>query len=347
MEETKERLFWPDFIRAIACICVALCHFNAAVSNNFTMSQGIGTNFPLDIYIGTIGVNLFFMISGAMLMYVRMKKGKEPLFKFYKKRFQTLYPMYWIAYFIAISISFFIWRGLPSDSWIWILNAISGFNGYLSMLGITPFAFYQIGEWFLGCIICLYIFAPLLLYLMDKFPKSTTVFSLIAYVVLLQLGVHFQLFFMYIPHFVVGILFIKYLQHSSPKLCACAVFLMIILYFFPYRRRDGVIYGFLMCTCLFLILKEIGSRLKCIFIRDLCKWIAKYSYAVFLVHHRLIEILVLRFDLNYLGKRGVILLFLIYCVLTVILSILVYWLNDKILSKISYYIEKSRCKIGQ
>lgn len=339
----KQRLFWPDLIRAVACVCVVLCHFNAAVSENFTIEQGIGWNFPLDIYIGTVGVNLFFMISGAMLMYVRMSRGKEKLFRFYKKRFLTIYPMYWIVYFIAISVSFFVWGWLPNDSWIWILNALSGFNGYLFVLGITPFAFYQIGEWFLGCIVCLYIIAPILLYLIDEYPKRTIVTSFAVCVLLVFRQVHPQFFVMYIPHFLIGMVLIKYADNFSIRISFLALILIGVLYLFPYKQANGIIYSFLVCVCLFVILKEVGCRMKSVLIKDIINWLAKYSYAIFLVHHKLIDLLVLRFDLNYLGERGIILLFLIYCVLTAIISVAIHLLNDRLYSRFSYYISKRKC----
>lgn len=323
--DKRERLFWPDFIRTVACLLAITCHFNAAVSKYFTLNKGVCYNFPINIYIGTIGVNLFFMISGAMLMYTKMKleiKGKkESLLQFYKKRFLAIYPMYWLAFSISLAVSFFVWRGMPKDSPIWFLESILGFSGYLYMLGVTPFAFYQVGEWFLGCIICLYIITPVLLYLVEKIPKTILVSSILAYVLLCKQGVQTNLFFMYIPYLVVGMILIKYCQpldKTRSILLQIGLALSIICLYKILERWP--IYEFLVCVILFAILKELGDMIRNRLVKNACSWIAKYSYAIFLVHHKLITILVLRFDIDSLWKREIWLLFVIYCVLTMFLS---------------------------
>ena len=81
----KERLFYLDFIRAIATISIIMTHFNARyiyAGVQYIYKAIISTTF-FNIYIGDWGVSLFFIISGAALMYVYQEKLEYK--RFYKK----------------------------------------------------------------------------------------------------------------------------------------------------------------------------------------------------------------------------------------------------------------------
>ena len=160
----KKRCFYLDFIRAVAVICILLTHYNANyiyMNDPSALKKAVITTKVANIYIGDFGVALFLIISGAALMYTY---GESlDLKSFYKKRFQSIYPMFWIAYVIAFSYSFlankgFIWS-LPKGR---ILLSVLGMDGYLGTVIPT---FYLLGEWFLGFIIIIYILFPLLSYL--------------------------------------------------------------------------------------------------------------------------------------------------------------------------------------
>ena len=51
----KQRLFYLDFIRAVALVCILVIHFNAAVTGYFTLpSKLFGSVLPFNIYLGTL-----------------------------------------------------------------------------------------------------------------------------------------------------------------------------------------------------------------------------------------------------------------------------------------------------
>ena len=61
----KERLFYLDFIRAIATVSIIMTHFNARyiyAGAQYIYKAIISTTF-FNIYIGDWGVSLFFIIS--------------------------------------------------------------------------------------------------------------------------------------------------------------------------------------------------------------------------------------------------------------------------------------------
>lgn len=83
----KERLFYLDFVRAIAVISIVITHFNARFLylNPPMPEKAVLTTNVGNLYIGDWGVSLFFIISGAALMYIYQEKCDWKLF--YKKRF--------------------------------------------------------------------------------------------------------------------------------------------------------------------------------------------------------------------------------------------------------------------
>lgn len=113
----KERLLYLDLIKLVAVIMVFTIHFTRTLEYaqiNFTTHVLPDTLFGM--YLGSYGVTLFFIVSGAVLMYIYGDKEID-LASYYKKRFLGIYPMFWLAFaifFIAKEISYI--RALPKVS---------------------------------------------------------------------------------------------------------------------------------------------------------------------------------------------------------------------------------------
>ena len=92
----KERIFYYDFLRAFAIIAVLICHVDLFFGPLVTPVQVIG---QLTIHdIGRMGVPIFLMISGALLL-----NRDYELTDFLKRRFtRIIYPfIFWIIIIIA------------------------------------------------------------------------------------------------------------------------------------------------------------------------------------------------------------------------------------------------------
>ena len=63
--EKKKKIFYLDFIRVISMIMIVTYHFYAHFAENNITGFKMFSNGKW----GMIGVTLFFMISGASLMY--------------------------------------------------------------------------------------------------------------------------------------------------------------------------------------------------------------------------------------------------------------------------------------
>ena len=187
----KQRLFYLDFIRAVALVCILVIHFNAAVTGYFTLpSKLFGSVLPFNIYLGDFGSSLFFMVSGAALQYTSPGQGREPLnlARFYQKRAKAVYPMFWLAWCIFFPIRFVTKPGYyaaaktPS-----ILLTLLGLDNFAQAAGWVTMDFACVGEWFLGSILFLYLLFPLLRWGLRKQPLLTWVVVLAA-----SLPVHYM-----------------------------------------------------------------------------------------------------------------------------------------------------------
>lgn len=126
--KTKERIFYYDFLRAFAIIAVILCHIDVFYGS---------LNTPLQILckltindIGRMGVPIFLMISGALLL-----NRDYELSDFLKRRFaRIIYPfIFWMALILggmfcvneSLTNMWNVFIGNPSIKWyFWTLIGI-------------------------------------------------------------------------------------------------------------------------------------------------------------------------------------------------------------------------------
>lgn len=101
---TKQRDYCYDFIRFVATVLIVLSHFYSTASDNkyynlpfmplkLTMGGGYG--------LGRIGVILFCMLSGALL--IKRYNDNFNAKQFFKKRFLRIYIPHCIAYLFVFT----------------------------------------------------------------------------------------------------------------------------------------------------------------------------------------------------------------------------------------------------
>ena len=139
MEKRKDRVFYYDAIRVVACLSVIIIHFNASFSawsgGVFTYPNAVFPNFIFNqsVYLGDFGVSLFFILSGAS-MFRTYGERKVSLGEFYRKRFLSLYPMFQLAWFAATAVGVLVYGGIGSGGAGALLATFSGMDGYLLSL---------------------------------------------------------------------------------------------------------------------------------------------------------------------------------------------------------------------
>lgn len=356
----KERLFYLDFVRAVAVISIVLTHFNARYLylNPPAPEKAVLTTNIGNLYIGDWGVSLFFIISGAALMYVY--GDRCDLKKFYKKRMLSIYPMFWIAY--AADFLFILWKthALPGNGipkWR-IIFSILGFDGLLLTNGFPTF--YLLGEWFLGVIILIYLIFPLLRKLMNERPVLLAGFVLGGYLLGFAICrvaswplVPATMLLIRIPELVFGMFFVSVhtgkisldflgiKEDGSITWKTALVSLAIVV--LNWVLKPGIsssIQTTYVGIASFLVLVYLSGVLKCPAIESVCGILSKYSYAVFLVHHIVIANIMERINLMEISVGKSYLLFGGTCIVIAVFTLGLFWVHHFVMKIIMHVKSK-------
>lgn len=339
----KARLYYLDLIKLIAVIAVFTIHFTKSLEYagvNFSFKVLPDTVFSL--YLGSYGVSLFFIVSGAVLMYMYGDKDID-LGVYFKKRFLGIYPMFWLAFALFFVIKEIRYphfdRGIRRGTLLFSLLGIDG------QVGIYTPTFYMLGEWFLTVIIVLYILFPILKKLVLRNPWMT--FALFLAVTLLS-AFHWNddvlamdaFFFHRIPEFLFGMIFVQYIKkvHWYMLIPALSVLTLFTVYDFPnlnYMVRIMVIgiSGFLVWTFLFSFAK--GKAVE-----RISAFIDRYCYPIFLSHHIIMLLLLPFWAGNTFTWEKVLAAYLFCIVLTLGMSALLIRLTPKVISLCAKIYEK-------
>ena len=328
MNSTK-RIFYYDFLRALAIILVILCHVDGYVGYTFTSLKhaipGLLTTTTLP------AVPLFVMLTGALLL-----NKSYSLSGFFKKRFKRIfYPfIFWIAITNLIGFFYFHWNVEE------IVNIIFGI--------ISP-------TWYIWTLIGIYLFIPVLNSFLKEYELKGFEFFLIFWLVTIFLrtadisllkSLNIQNFSGYVGFAVLGYyLDNKQFNISDKKmfyigiatLVLSTIFRMIV---FKYELRLYDDTNLLFTTIIqsvgyFLTIKyldriSIGtnntySRIKKNFIGKVILSISVCSYGMYLIHYIILEF----FEFYHIKSLKL---------LPVILIITVFasWLSVYLVSKIPY-----------
>lgn len=333
----KERLFYLDFIRAIAIISIVIFHFNCSIQAHGVKADEIFFSNYVNGSLGQLGVSLFFIISGAALMYVYDEKIS--IKSYLIKRFMAIYPMFWLTYIIAFLFVFYINRSINHQIPNWtILLTVFGMDGYLG--AYTP-TFCIVGEWFLGCIIILYCIFPILRFAVLKKPKFSIACICIFYIIFVYkyngiMSID-RNFLTRIIDFAFGMYFVKYVKRVRTYQFTVMLIITGILFFMPINNFNQMyivtIIGVTLYVSLVYIAQfNIPSNIKGIF-----SIISKYSYAIFLTHHVVIEHLINQFNNLTLTRYETLCLFAISCILIAIISNYVYKITKNVTNLITNF----------
>lgn len=330
-----ERVKQLDFVRSISCIMILFTHFNAVIAGYDGGSFLYPQNTPVpiyygDIYLGNLGVSLFFILTGSSL-YCSYKKNKPHLLQFYKKRFFAIYPMYWVAYFCFFSFYLLRNKALPRGTVTHFLINVFGFGGYCWSLSLCAGEYYYIGEWFLGCLLCIYLIFPLILNVYKRLKYMSFPLSVIVLLLLPSRNINI-LFINRIPEILFGIIYIDYLSKVKSRYSIVAI-LFALLLFSARSMLDPFLYAVTVSMCLFFVFGIIGRVItasKSLYL--LIRWFSSLSYPVFLIHHQIIRLVLDSFDLRAISAPLAWSLVFVCFFLIVLLSIVLRSVTTKTVS---------------
>lgn len=323
------RLFSFDVIRALACVLIIVFHFS--IGDRKIFPDGfLLPNFSL----GSIGVSLFIILSGAVLS---LSDKKTNYFSFLKKRIKAIFPLFYICFIIFFIINFFVSPHLYDNVPVYrSIYTILGLDGLLLYKMDT---FYTVGEWYIGCILVLYLVYPFLKKAIDKYPKVTFICLFIFYLLL----AHFYPFKLFAERnplvrlfdFSLGIYYVKYFiknpisTRKKSVLFFISLIILIITMFI--KNHIPITYSITLTgISLFYVVDTLAKYIKFNVVKNGINLISKESYIIFLVHHQIQNMLSNRFGLEVLSKSRFIFVFFIYLVLIIITVIIVRKIYDYI-----------------
>lgn len=148
MSEKRSRLDYIDLLRVLALGYVISFHYLfSGISKGKIDSVSLSSFAPIAKY-GYLGVELFFMISGFVILYSTNRSAGD----FLRRRFLRLYPMFWMALILIYLVLLMPWWDRPAPS----------FGRFLWNLTMVPTAFGQdrVDEthWFLVRELQFYVF---------------------------------------------------------------------------------------------------------------------------------------------------------------------------------------------
>ncbi len=324
----KERVRQLDLIRVICTFGIFYYHFFV------TRIDSLVTIGKYNSSIGGICVAVFFLVSGFSL-----RINNETITpKYYFNRVLTIYPAFWIAYFYFYTRAvfrtgrLFPWDGTSKWS---IIQSILGIDGLLAIHGFRNC--YQIGEWFLGCLIIFYLIYPIILFLVKK--SACLVFIIISVIFGIELVIYHQNIpmFLVIPelniltqlfNFGIGVIFgsIHRKKTIPNALCIAGGALMLVGgYFIPHSTLANCSIGIGSFLLLFRISEPF---LKNDHIYKPIIFLSSISYSFYLIHHGVI------LDAGYVTENNILKSFVFSFFVTIFFGSILHFFSKNIISAI-------------
>ena len=333
---SKTRVEWIDFVRAIAILTVLYIH---ATDGIFIISSDAILNYTIysrifdfaSLFIGRIGVPFFLMITGYLLL--DRTYNDERVRKFWRKNCKGL---------IIITI---IWAAIYAVSLQFV--TVSSVHVNFSEAGNLFFSH----MWYMPMIIGMYLSMPFVSSALSHFdPKTiyqaTIVFTLLAFLLpfvttvlamhgIENVNIQYCLGFsggVYGIYIILGYLVKKNLfkKYSSSKLAVLAIVSFLICVLFQYYAFVKGYDFFLWYEFPFILtgsfaLFELCSRMETVRAYPIITFLAKYSFAVFLVHNLFrLPLLPLVVQLPYSEPVKAIILWILLIIFSYIAVVIIY-----------------------
>ena len=332
------RLCAFDFIRCVAIILVIVHHFK---SNHVSI---VPESWSFNGFsLGSLGVSMFFILSGAALRY--SDNGRYSFKRFIQSRFLSIFPMFWVG-FMCAHFAYYLWfggftpfSGIPKWKLLFSLLACDGWLGFLGP------NFCVIGEWFLGCILIVYLLYPMVRLLVDEMPVAALVIPFSLTLALADADIlHIPPFtnpLFRIFEFSCGVAFSRWVllssQTTSKKrkrwwLLASTVFLAVGLFVSQYKySATTFITIFSIGMAGFMVTYFVGDAICSERVKKNIAVLGRYSFAAFLCHHVIAGMLLsIYLSHGYVTECRTICLFLLYLVMVAGSSFVLYVIGNRL-----------------
>ena len=286
IQPKRERIFGMDFARCICTIIIVLFHYACHTASEHKLFFQL----PSGNY-GSLAVTIFFVLSGASLFYNYPDVSSIKVFWF--KRWKSIFPMYYLC-----SLFYFLQKVFQKHM---LFYGPSPLTLVLTLLGVDGYFYYRIpnygevGEWFLGAIVFLYLLYPFMIKIMKKSRFLIPFILTAGYFAVLCLNVFtidsFRNLITCATSFYIGILFMKHrkLFFENTIFISISSVIAVVLLFVPVQilhrfKISEQVHGIFA----FLLLVSVGERIKTFKVSTLVKRFSKISFPVFLFQHKVI-----------------------------------------------------------
>lgn len=348
----KTRIFCLDFIRVVACLMILIFHYNCMIETDFLNPSSKVLFFLIgSVNTGTLGIYLFFILSGGSLYLAH--KDKFSIKKYYKKRFLSIYPLFWILFVAFTLIDIFVKKQqIPSYDYR-LIYSIIGIDGLLEVYGITTF--YKLGTWFLGAIIIFYLIFPLILFLFKKRPKLVFLISIILSIVAISIHSNNSatnpilfvqgMLIVELPLMIFGMYIVNFLSKINFKVFAISSILLILISVCC-KEMNYHVQASIISPLFFIILvycSKIFNKKYHIYLKK----ISLLTYPAFLLHPWILNTIVTTFNLSKINKATSYLCFIAFALVIFILSFICKKMIDLLsiaIKKCSSLLKRKTCQ---
>lgn len=298
----KERIDSFDFMRTITAFIIVIYHFAGICHSTPQFAD-----FPLlyehanGVWGESTSVNIFFMLSGASLLYNHEKIQWKDLKKYYFGRFKGIFPMFYMIwlflfYLRAAERHNLFYNGSPKS----MILTLFGMDGYLSYR--FPENYYRIGEWFLGALVLLYLLYPLLTWCIAHCQILTTLVLGGA-----TLALHWSPSIFMIQRernlitcllaFWLGMMFMKHREVFDRLMLGILAGIFSLFLLLVHIPIDSFLVVQAIYVCLFLAFYTLGKYVMQInAVTGFFRYTGKISYAIFLLQHVVMSQVLHMFD---------------------------------------------------
>lgn len=308
-ENKKERILVLDGLRGLAIILVLLFHGYYIWYDHYPYGRLYGNNILFKY--GSLGVQLFFLISGfVILLSVEKTSG---FLKFLKNRWVRLFPSMLICSLIIYFTAYFFYErplGIPP-----LKSTVPGIifinNSVLEMVFSTDFPPLELSFWSLFVEVKFYVIFGLLYFLFNRNIALIGIFVIYLSALVLQLLCFIGFFketswmkiyigsFIHFGWFVAGAITYIYFRNREKKHLWMIIFTTFCSLLYVIRFQDLVMLVYLIAVTLVFYLAIFWKRLRAVFSMSFLKFVGFISYPLYLLHENMLVALIIKIHRNF------------------------------------------------
>lgn len=300
LQAETDHFYWIDLIRVVAVFQIVLVHLSYVIffKEDVSSANWRAANF-YDSF-SRMGVPLFFMVSGFLLL-----RKTEPVVGFFRKRFVKvgIPTLFW-------SVAYLLWSVEAYTN-----GTMNPVRVVLSMLKVMYLGDVEIHLWFLYVLIGIYLIVPILrvyisaasrrnlAYFVVLWFLANPLFELVQRIIGFPTALAIPVVTGYVGYFVMGYLLAEVQLDSRGKtLSALGCIIGITAIYFGTNVLsaqagpiDSFLYSYfsvptvLASICGFLLLKDLGCKLGNT--ASIVRAVSAASFGIYLIHIFVVELL--------------------------------------------------------